>query len=214
MYGKGLFKGMRVTLTHFVNSYVEDLKWIGRRYYKPAGIEHRRSKDAKGIFTIQYPEEKMPVPEAFRFTPFLVYDVLEDGTHQDRCTSCGICVKACPPQCIWIEQTTHPETGRPVPEPVEFFIDIDICMNCGYCAEYCPFDAIIMDHDYEMASFDRHSNHIFNKERLSKPAEYYASIRPTQYDIQDAIRREKAAKKAAAAKAKAEKAAAKAAAEN
>ena len=24
-------------------------------------------------------------------------------------------------------------------------------MNCGLCAEYCPFDAIKMDHDYEIA---------------------------------------------------------------
>jgi len=46
---------------------------------------------ATGIFTVQYPEEKLPVPEEFRYIPFLLYDELEDGTHQDRCTSCGIC---------------------------------------------------------------------------------------------------------------------------
>ena len=96
-----------------------------------------------------------------------------------------------------------------MPEPVEFFIDIDICMNCGYCAEFCPFDAIIMDHDYELASFDRHANHIYNKDKLLKPAEYYAEIRPRNYEIQDAIRREKEAKKAAAEAAKAAKAAGK-----
>lgn len=211
MYGKGLLKGLYVTVKHFFVTYWDDFKWLRRRYYNPKGIEYRSSKDTQGIFTIQYPEEKLPVPEEFRFTPFLVYDVMEDGSHQDRCTSCGICAKVCPPQCIWIEQTNHPETGRPVPEPVEFFIDIDICMNCGYCQEYCPFDAIIMDHNYEMASFDRHSAHIFNKERLSMPAEYYAGIRPKGYKIQDAIRVEKAAKKAAAAIAKAERAAKKAA---
>ncbi|MDH5605885.1 MAG: 4Fe-4S binding protein [Anaerolineae bacterium] len=210
MYGKGIVKGLLVTAKHFFVSYFDDLKWIGRRYYKPAGLEHRSSKDVKGIFTVQYPEERVAVPEEFRFVPFLVYDVQEDGSHQDRCTSCGICAKVCPPQCIWIEQTSHPETGRPVPEPVEFFIDIDICMNCGYCAEYCPFDAIKMDHDYELASFDRHAKHIFNKERLSKPAEYYAGIRPENFGREEAIRLEKEAKKAAADKAKAEKAAAKA----
>jgi hypothetical protein len=32
-----------------------------------------------------------------------------------------------------------------------------------------------MDHDYELASFERH---IYNKARLSKPAKYYESIRP------------------------------------
>ena len=212
MYGKGIFKGLWVTLKHFVGTYVDDVKMIGRRYNNSDGIDYRMSKDVKGIFSIQYPEEKMPVPEEFRFIPFLVYDTNEDGTKQIRCTSCGICAKACPPQCIWIEQTTNPDTGRPVPEPVEFFIDIDICMNCGYCAEYCPFDAIKMDHDYEMASFDRTEAHIFNKERLMKPAEYYAEIRPLNWAREEKIRFEKAEKKKAAEAAKAARAAAKAAA--
>ena len=39
------------------------------------------SADTRGIFTIQYPEEKLPVPEEFRFIPFLVYEVKEDGTN-------------------------------------------------------------------------------------------------------------------------------------
>ena len=214
MYGRGILQGLGVTLKHFISSYVDDIKWIGRRYYTDEGIAHRSSKDVSGIFTIQYPEEKLPVPEEFRFMPFLVYDVLEDGKQQDRCTSCGICAKVCPPQCIWIEQTNHPETGRPVPEPVEFYIDIDICMNCGYCVEYCPFDAIIMDHVYELASFDRHANHIFNKERLSRDAEYYQEIRPRNYQMQDEIRIEKEAKKKAREEARAAKAAAKAADES
>jgi NADH-quinone oxidoreductase subunit I len=80
-------------------------------------------------------------------------------------------------------------------------------MNCGYCAEYCPFDAIKMDHDYEMASYDRKEAHIFDKERLLKPAEYYAGIRPRNFEREEEIRREKEAKKAAAEKAKAERAA-------
>ena len=40
-------------------------------------------------------------------------------------------------------------------------------MNCGFCAEYCPFDAIIMDHDFELASYDRS---VYNMEKLLKPA--------------------------------------------
>ena len=210
MYGKGIFKGMWVTLKHFVATFTDDFRMIGRKYNKAEGIEYRMSKDVKGIFSIQYPEEKMPVPEEFRFIPFLLYDTNEDGTEQIRCTSCGICAKVCPPQCIWIEQSTNPDTGRPVPEPVEFFVDIDICMNCGYCAEYCPFDAIKMDHDYEMASFDRIDAHIFNKEKLLKPAEYYAEIRPLNWEREEIIRKEKAEKKKAAEAAKAARAAAKA----
>jgi NADH-quinone oxidoreductase subunit I len=203
MDGLGILKGLGVTLRRFIGTYIDDIKWLGRRYYTEEGIRHRMSKEASGVFTIQYPEEKIPVPEEFRFIPFLVYEEKEDGSIFHRCTSCGICAKVCPPQCIWIVRTTDPKTGRPVPEPAEFYIDVDICMNCGYCAEYCPFDAIKMDHDYELSVYDRHTHNIYNKEKLSKPVTYYASIRPTNYQREEAIRAEaeaaKASKKAAAA---------------
>ncbi|HZD56657.1 MAG TPA: 4Fe-4S binding protein [Anaerolineales bacterium] len=198
MYGFGLLKGLGVTLKHFVETYVDDIKWLGKnRYYSSEGIAHRSSTQTRGIFTVQYPEEKLVIPEEFRFIPFLLYEVDEHGEQQDRCTSCGICAKVCPPQCIWIVRTNDPETGRPVPEPEEFYIDVDICMNCGFCAEYCPFDAIKMDHDYELSVYDRHSRNIFNKEKLSKPVSYYASIRPTNYAREEAARAEAEAAKAA-----------------
>ncbi|MCJ7825310.1 MAG: 4Fe-4S binding protein [Anaerolineales bacterium] len=197
MYGIGMIKGLGVTLKHFVETYVDDLRWLGRgRYYNEEALKIRQGPEARGVFTVQYPEEKLSVPEEFRYIPFLVYEENPDGSRQDRCTSCGICSKVCPPQCIWIVRSDDPETGRPIPAPSEFFIDIDICMNCGLCAEYCPFDAIKMDHVYELASYDRSSDHIYNKERLSKPASYYANIRPKNYAREEAVRAEKEALKA------------------
>ncbi len=186
MYGTGLAKGLRLTLRHFVESYIDDLRYGFRKYHHSTdnfGI--RQGTQTKGVITVQYPDEKVAVPERFRFVPFLI---VEDEDHptragKDWCTSCGICAKVCPPQCIWIVRGNDPDTGRPVPEPEGFFIDIDICMNCGYCAEYCPFDAIKMDHDYELASYDRTSHHIHDKEKLSKPNSYWRSIAPTRaYD--------------------------------
>ena len=202
MYGKGLIKGLGVTLKRFVDTYLDDIKWFGKRYYTAEGLAHRSSKDARGVFTIQYPEEKLPVPEEFRYVPFLVYDEGEDGD-EIRCTSCGICAKVCPPQCIWIERTNDPKTGRPVPAPAEFYIDVDICMNCGLCAEYCPFDAIKMDHDYEIASYGRT---VYNKAALMKPASYYAEIRPLNNAIEEEARRAKEEAKAAKAAARAARA--------
>jgi NADH-quinone oxidoreductase subunit I len=152
------------------------------------------SKDVKGIFTVQYPEEKLPVPEEFRYIPFLLYEE-KAGERNDRCTACGICAKVCPPQCIWIERQEDPDTGRPVPEPSQFYIDVDICMNCGFCAEFCPFDAIKMDHDYELSLYNRHQHNIYDMEKLSKPVSYYAEIRPLNYE-----REEKAREEAEAAK--------------
>ena len=197
MYGLGILKGLGVTLKHFVGTYLDDIRWWGKRYYTDEGIAHRSSKDATGIFTVQYPEEKLPVPEEFRFIPFLIYEIDEEGNQQDRCTSCGICAKVCPPQCIWIVRTNDPNTGRPVPEPEEFYIDVDICMSCGFCAEYCPFDAIKMDHDYELATLDRMQNNIFDKAKLSRPVSYYESIRPVNYHREETARAEAAAAKAA-----------------
>jgi NADH-quinone oxidoreductase subunit I len=194
IYGKGILKGLRVSFNRFLETYIDDIKWWGKRYRTDEGIAHRGSKDARGIFTVQYPEEKIPVPEEFRFVPFLVYDEGPSGEKTLRCTSCGICSKVCPPQCIWITRSTDPTTGRPIPDPAKYFIDANMCMNCGFCAEFCPFDAIKMDHDYELASFQRG---VYNKTSLSKPAEYYAGIRPANANIEDSKRSVKiAARKA------------------
>jgi NADH-quinone oxidoreductase subunit I len=197
MYGMGVLKGLGVTLKHFINTYLDDFRWRGKRYYTPEGIAYRSSKNAQGIFTVQYPEEKLPVPEEFRFIPFLVYEEKDDGEIEYRCTSCGICTKVCPPQCIWIIRSTDPDTGRPIPDPAKFTIDADICMNCGLCAEYCPFDAIKMDHDYELANYDRLSNNIYNKEKLGKPVSYYSQVRPLSYAREEAARLEAEAMRAA-----------------
>jgi NADH-quinone oxidoreductase subunit I len=203
MYGLGILKGLYITLKHFLETYFDDIRWKGKRYYTPEGIAHRQSSNATGIFTVQYPEEKLPVPEEFRYIPFLIYDIKEDGSQETRCTSCGICAKVCPPQCIWIVRTTDPATGRPVPDPAEFYIDVDICMSCGFCAEYCPFDAIKMDHNYELATYERLKNNIHDKQKLLKPASYYASIRPINFQREEAARAEaeaaRAAKRAATA---------------
>ena len=197
MYGQGIWKGLIVTLTRFLQTYREDLSWIfqgKKRYYSPEGIAYRSGKDNNGIFTVQYPEEDLPIAEEFRYVPFLVYDERENGEKDVRCTSCGICAKVCPPQCIWIVRTSDPETGRPIPAPTEFYIDADVCMNCGFCSEYCPFDAIIMDHDFELSSYKRN---LLNIDQLLKPASYYRAIRPQNYAIQEEARLAKEAAKAA-----------------
>ena len=199
MDGFGILKSLWVVLGHFFGTYLEDIRWLlngKKRYYTAEGIASRSSKDARGIFTVQYPEEKLPIPEEFRFIPFLLYEK-KDGVVEERCTSCGICAKVCPPQCIWIVRTNDPNTGRPIPQPAEFYIDTDICMSCGFCAEYCPFDAIKMDHDYELAVYDRKKANIYDKQKLLKPVEFYASIRPTNYAREEAARAEAEAVKAA-----------------
>ena len=202
MNGLGLLKSLSVTWKRFWDTYTEDISWMIRgkkRYNSIEGIAHRSSKDVKGIFTVQYPEEQLIQPEEARFIPFLVYNEMADGKREVLCTSCGICAKVCPPQCIWIVRSNDPNTGRPIPEPTEFYIDADICMNCGFCAEYCPFDAIKMDHDFDIASYDRN---VYNMEKLLKPSSYYQSIRPENFAREEEARKAKEAAKAAKAEAK------------
>ncbi|MDJ0752670.1 MAG: 4Fe-4S binding protein [Ardenticatenaceae bacterium] len=181
MYGFGFVKGLTTTIKHFIGTYTDEFNWAGKggRYYNDEALKVRQSLKTEGAITVMYPEEKLEMPERFRFVPFLIMDDPAPGQKagKDWCTSCGICAKVCPPQCIWIERGKKPN-GRPKPEPEGFYIDIDICMNCGYCSEYCPFDAIKMDHDYEMASYDRSASHIHDKERLSKPISYWRAIAP------------------------------------
>ena len=189
MFGKGIITGMGITLKHFFDSYKADRRrGLGKRYL-PKGEESQGPKD--GFITVQYPEEKLKVPENFRFFPFLIKD---DVTGDDWCTACGICARVCPPQCIYIVRAKKGD-GKPEPKPEGFWIDTSICMQCGYCAEYCPFDAIKMDHIYDLSSEERWNTWIYDKEKLTKPNSYYMQTHPRQGAAEKAVRDEKEAKK-------------------
>ena len=177
MYGLGVLKGMAVTFKNFLETYTK--------------------KD--GIFTVQYPEERLPEKERFRNFPILVKD--NSPSEDLRCVACDICAKECPPKCITIVMDKD-EQGRPLKRPKEFDIDVSICMSCGICEEVCPFDAIFMDHEFELAEYDRMDSLVYNQEKLTRPLEHFAKIRPTDYARIEAERKakrdaEEARKKAA-----------------
>jgi len=72
MFGQGIVKGLWVTFKHFFNTYADDIKYAGRKYLRQKNFEVRQGLRSQGAFTVQYPDEKLAVPERFRFTPFLV----------------------------------------------------------------------------------------------------------------------------------------------
>jgi NADH-quinone oxidoreductase subunit I len=202
MFGLGLLKGLGVTMRHFLESYLYDRKpWEPR--YSQEWLDKHQAIDGKGLFTIQYPEQRRNISENFRFHPMLIYD---EKPEEPRCTACGICARVCPTQCIWIERATD-EKGRPMARPAGFWIDATICMSCGYCAEYCPFGAIKMNQEHEITTPDRDRDLFFNLQKLLHSAEYYAQIHPTDARREEAERQEKEEAKRKAAEAK-EKAAA------
>ncbi len=186
MIGTGILKGMAVTARNFVGSYFE--------------------KDR--LITVQYPEERIPLPENYRNFPFLIYDT-EDPEAGLRCVACKICEKECPPQCIYIiksEDKKPDYMGKPQFYPAVFDIDISVCMSCQICVEVCPFEAIKMDKVFELSRRERFDALLQRKRELSKSNTYYHGICPTEAAEVDAKLADAAA--AAAAKKKAAAAAA------
>jgi NADH-quinone oxidoreductase subunit I len=182
MIGAGILKGMAVTARNFVGSYFEKERLI----------------------TVQYPEERNPLPENYRNFPFLIYDT-NDPEAGLRCVACKICEKECPPQCIYIiksEDKKPDYLGKPQFYPAVFDIDISVCMSCQICVEVCPFEAIKMDKDFELSKRERFEALLLRKNELSKSNDYYHQICPTdaaEVDGKLAAAAEAAAKKKAAA---------------
>src|SRR4026207_1031846 len=174
MIGTGILKGMAVTARNFVGSYFEKERLI----------------------TVQYPEERSPLPENARNFPFLVYDT-DDAESGLRCVACKICEKECPPQCISIVKSTDKKPdymGKPQFYPATFDIDISVCMSCQICVEVCPFEAIKMDQEYELSNNDRFEGLLVHKDGLAKPNAYYYKIHPIEANEVDARLAEEKAK--------------------
>ncbi|MBW2269782.1 MAG: NADH-quinone oxidoreductase subunit I [Deltaproteobacteria bacterium] len=114
-------------------------------------------------FVVQYPEERVDYPDAFRGIPVLVQ--LEDG--QPKCVACGLCEFACPTNCIRIV-SGELEGARSERTPQVFELDLSRCMFCGLCEEACPEEALVMSREVEFASYDREGLR-FEKEQLLVP---------------------------------------------
>jgi NADH-quinone oxidoreductase subunit I len=182
MVGTGILKGMAVTARNFVGSYF----------------------DKERLITVQYPEERSPLPENYRNFPFLIYDT-DDPEAGLRCVACKICEKECPPQCIYIVKSEDKKPdymGKPQFYPKIFDIDVSVCMSCQICVEVCPFEAIKMDKEFELSRRERFDALLMRKDDLAKSNDYYRRISPTdatQVDAKLAAAAEAAAKRKAAA---------------
>jgi NADH-quinone oxidoreductase subunit I len=143
--------------------------------------------DPRETITQEYPEVRREPSERFR--GFLYNDI-------KRCTSCTMCVRACPVDCISLEAVRGADKKL---VPVFYDINIGRCMYCGLCVEVCPPKSLTHSGGYEMASTERgelilHFVHEDPEEIKARVAEQVAE----------------AAAKAEAAKAEAEKQAAEA----
>ena len=110
-------------------------------------------------FTVQYPDQRWPLPPGYRGAPVLVTG--EDG--KERCVACLMCMFVCPPQAIYIEAEETEDAKERRPET--FDIDFGRCIFCGYCEEACPEIAIVLKDEFELAQFSR-EDLIFGRGKL------------------------------------------------
>ncbi len=187
MLGSGIIQGLKVTAKNLVGSF----------------------HDPARLTTVEYPEQRGKLPENYRNFPFLVSENATDPMGTLRCVACQICEKECPPQCIYIEKSKDKKpdaAGKLQLYPAVFDIDTSVCMSCQICVEVCPFDAIKMDQVFEIATADRFTGLLLDREHLAKPNSYFHEIHPSEAAEVDA--RLAAERKAAEEKAKAAAAAA------
>jgi NADH-quinone oxidoreductase subunit I len=99
--------------------------------------------------TIQYPEEKMEMPERSRGVVVLLSD---KKTGELNCTACMLCMRYCPTAAIRID-APRDENKRRVLKA--FTVDFGLCCYCGLCEEACNFAAIKLATKYEYSTWDK-----------------------------------------------------------
>ena len=150
---KTLLSGMSITMHHF-----------------------RNKKDL--VATLQYPNEKWPIPDRNIGFDHKDYNVIRSRLHVDidDCIGCLMCERACPVDCIKIDTikppkdsefdcgTTSHDTQKKMIVP-RFSIDMSECMYCNLCEYPCPEECIYMvggpnepkhEIDYEFSKYVKH----------------------------------------------------------
>ena len=138
------WKGLSLTMKHLFTSNA-------RREITPVSNDNY-FKQQENTNTIQYPMQKLPVPEVGRY---------QLDVEIDDCIVCDLCAKICPVDCIDIEaikateaigQTSDGTTKRLY--AAKFDIDMAKCMYCGLCTIVCPTECITMTNTYDRTVFD------------------------------------------------------------
>lgn len=93
--------------------------------------------------TLQYPKQRWAPVARFRGRVAL---------RPQKCIGCSMCARACPNYCLEIKTALGEDKKRKLSN---FIYHMDTCLFCGLCTEPCPTSALYMNHEYELAVYDR-----------------------------------------------------------
>lgn len=137
-------KGLQLTFRHLRHA-------TERR--KPLGISSDNYfEQVNGLVTVQYPHEKLPIPDNGRYR-------LDNEI--DDCIVCDKCAKVCPVDCITIEAIKATEEigrasdGSPIRLYAgKFDIDMAKCCYCGLCTVVCPTECLTMEKTFDYSEYE------------------------------------------------------------
>lgn len=162
---KGLWKGLVITLKHFMSPKRRVSKGI-----QDEGYFHQR----EGSSTLRYPADQLPVPEVGRY---------QLAIEMNDCIVCDLCAKICPVNCIDIEaikatedigKTSDGTTKRL--HAAKFDIDMGKCMFCGLCTVVCPTECLVMTNEYDRSFTDpKELNYVFAEMSVEEAAQKRAA---------------------------------------
>lgn len=136
-----IWRGLGITLSHMVGA---------RHTRKSIDIQQTSYfSHQKGIATIQFPHEQIPVPDNGRYK---LHNEIDD------CIVCDKCAKVCPVDCITIEPiksaTEFGRTSDDTPKRIyaaKFDIDMGKCCFCGLCTTVCPTECLTMTKEFDFS---------------------------------------------------------------
>ena len=139
---------------------------LTERTYLPqvvSGLKTTFLQIFKKSVTLEYPEQRPPIPPGYRGVPTLVKD--PDG--REKCVSCQLCEFVCPSKAIRIQpgEIENEDYAHVEKAPRAFDIDMLRCIYCGLCQEVCPEEAIVLQEIYTLAGYSR-AEMVNNKEKL------------------------------------------------
>lgn len=139
-------KGLILTFIHFRDA-------LKRKKRRGVGVQDESYFDYdKGIVTLQYPRETLPIPDNGRYR---LHNEIDD------CIVCDKCAKVCPVDCIDIEPIKSSGEIRKTSDgssvrmyAAKFDIDMAKCCYCGLCTTVCPTECLTMTKAYDYSEFE------------------------------------------------------------